>query len=291
MDAVARNMAASFSWWSGPPTGADADLDLWASDAAREGMAVFAMGSMGYYVPGLPAEDWRDVGRKLVEAMTYFFFGPWRDRFTYLGEQFNRERARAELPWIGCYREGLAVALSLGDWASADRLLEWPDSDLRFDEGSDDRTREDNAYQIWLALRLRGEQGNRVSAQRDVANRQLRREGDLSAAKALRQVKTLLPNTDAISAAVFQREAIARGSRRRPKMLLAAAEALLAGNPVEMSKALTAYLRHYRQREIRPNRVDFGVSLDGTILWHLARRRQLPAPELSEDLMALIARP
>lgn len=252
MDAIGRNMTLAYgSWWTGPPASPD-EVETWASDACREGMCVFAMGSIGYNGFGSPLNDWREVGRRVVAAVVHYFFGPWRDRFEFFGQELDREKARAELAWSSYYREGLAVAMSLSDWASADRLLEWPGADLRFDEGMDDRTREDNAYQIWLASRLRGE---------------------------------------SVAAAVPQRDLIESGSRRRPKMLLAAAEALLDGDATALGEALTMYLRQYRKQEMRPNRVDFGVCIDATILWHLARRRGLGEISLPSDVMILIARP
>lgn len=291
LDAIAANMVASFKWWSGPPMSSD-DVESWVSDATREGIAVFAMGSMGYPIAEPPLNDWQEVGRRVLAAVAHYFFGSWREHFRYFAEEFDSAKARAELGWSSQYREGLALAVSLGDWVTADRLLEWPGPDLRSDEGMDDRTQEDNAYQIWLALQLRGESTN-GNVQRKIAQRRPRgiSKDDLYAAEVLRKAGSILPGTKAIVAAVQQREIIARGSRRRPKMLLAAADALLKGDAGSLADGLGAYLRHYRQREMRPNRVDLGVCLDGTVLWHLAKRRGLGEVPLPEDLGILIAKP
>ena len=293
LDSVLPNMKAIAPlWWDGPPSSPN-DVDSWVDNSARWGMVAFAMGSMGYPRLPPPLHDWREAGRRMVAATVYYFYGPWRDRFRWLAEDLDRESARAKLPWSNNYRRGWAVALSLGDWASADKLLQWPGPDLPGDEGTDDRTAEDNAYQIWLASRLRGESEDGSSPQRKLMERPTRRQSkeNLAAAKALRQVKTLLPQTGAIADAAGRREMIERGSRRRPKMLLAAADALLGGDAEALSEALAAYLRHYKQREIRPNRVDFGVCLDATTLWHLARRRGLGDVALPKVLETLIARP
>ena len=111
---------------------------------------------------------------------------------------------------------GLALALCLGDEAATDRLLEWPGRDLGFDEGYWDRTRADNAYQIWLASRLRGEPAE-------------------STADLLEQ---------------------ALGSKRkRPKLLAATAQALLAGDSAGFTRSLTSYLRYYRKSELNPRLV------------------------------------
>jgi hypothetical protein len=152
----------------------------------------------------------------------------------------------------GSLRNALAVALCLGDDAATDRLLEWPGRDLGFDEGYWDRTRADNAYQIWLASRLRGEPAE-------------------STADLLEQ---------------------ALGSKRkRPKLLAATAQALLAGDSAGFTRSLTAYLRYYRTSELNPQLVRIAMSVEGTALWHLARRRGLEVGGIPEDLMLLIPRP
>jgi hypothetical protein len=171
----------------------------------------------------------------------------------------NRKQARSKLKWISYYRTALMTALSLSDWKSADRLLEWPEPDLNNDEGlGENLTAEDNAYQIWLAMRLRGESGSEVDARRDL---------------------------------------IARRSRQRPKLLALAADALFTGAPDQLAKTLADYLKFYRQREIGlgwdpgDRLVRDGISPDGTVLWHLARRRGLGEIKLPEELMIMVARP
>ncbi len=294
MDDLARNEAAVLDlWWDGPPSTSGDDVESWAFSATSDGMRVFATGWMGYVMPHPQLNDWREAGRRAVSAAVYYFHGAWRDKFTWLREEYDRERSRAVLPWSNAYRKGLALALAFSDWTATDRLLEWPGPDLRRDEGTDDRTSEDNAYQIWLASRLRGEPEDVAATQREKAQREQPRRSkeELAAAKALRKVKKLLPGADAIYNAVVQREMIEQGARRRPKMLMAAADALLAGNAEEMAKALKTYLKHYRQQELTPKRADFGICLDATALWHLARRRGMGEIPLPEDLMVLIPRP
>jgi hypothetical protein len=143
------------------------------------------------------------------------------------------------------------MAVSLSDWKSVDKLLAWPGPDLKDDEGLDDRTKQDNLYQIWLAARLRGEP------------------------------------EDALAAV---RRPIERGTRRRPKMLLAAADALFAGDAVGLSKALQKYLMHYRKNEFETRQVDLAICADANVLWHLARRRKLEEIELPADLALFIVR-
>ena len=74
-------------------------------------------------------------------------------------------------------------------------------------------------------------------------------------------------------------------------MLLAAADALLANDASTLADALEKYLRHYRKNELRVNRVDFGICIDATTIWHLARRRGLGEVSLSAETAILIAKP
>jgi hypothetical protein len=276
-DASAARAIAVFKGWNPPPdtperlerwtfllTGRDTPFDAptavdsWAFNNHLVATHVFAMGALGYTVDHPVLRDWREAGRQSVPAVLYYLFGPWREKFLWRRELIDRLQARAKLKWISYYRDALPIALSFSDWASADRLLEWPGSDLMEDEGFDDRTAEDNAYQIWLAMRLRGESGSEVDARRDL---------------------------------------IARRSRQRPKLLALAADALFAAAPELFAKTLSDYLKYYRKREIdlrpMPNGrpVRDGICLDGTVLWHLARRRGLGEIKLPEELMILIARP
>jgi hypothetical protein len=247
---ITRNLVTLSAWWDGPPQDVD-KVEGWAGTAIGWGTLAFTMGAMGYEDLPPPFDDWRETGRRVVAAAICYFFGAWREHFHYLLRELDRASARAQLAWIDYYREGLAVACSLGDWKSVDQLVKWPGPDLRWDEGTDDRTREDNAYQIWLASRLRGEAADKSSAQ-------------------LQLIET--------------------GSRRRPKMLLSAANALFADDGQSLAKTLAACLRDYR-KELRPNRVDFGMCLDATTLWHLARRRGLGELSLGDDEMLFIPRP
>jgi hypothetical protein len=253
MEGVAANASKiAESWWNGAPSASDySAIDSWVFRATCWGVAAFAMGGLGYQVPHPLLGNRHEVGRRIVAAVMHYFFGSWREGFAYFGQELDQVKARAKLPWISFYREGLTVAVSLSDWASADRLLSWPGPDLKDDEGFDDRTTEDNFYQIWLAARVRGE------------------------------------TEDAV---VKERARIERGTRRRPMMLLAAADALLADDASGLSGALAKYLRHYRKNELRLTQVDLGICADGNVLWHLARRRGLGEVPLPDDVSLLICR-
>ncbi len=240
------------------PPDAPEEVCNWMFLVHVAGSKAFALGALGHAIEHPVLKDWREAGRHLVAAALYYFFGPWRATFLWRGKLLDRKQARPESPWISYYRNALTIALSLSDWGSADSLLEWPGPDLNDDEGLDYRTAEDNAYQIWLAMRLRGETGSEVESRRDL---------------------------------------IARRSRQRPKLLALAADALFTAETEQFAKTLADYLKYYRKREIdlRPKPhgrlVRDGICLDGTVLWHLARRRGLGEINLPEHLMIMVARP
>ena len=239
-------------WWDGPPSNPD-DVDDWIFDFYVKAVKVFAMASIGYPMPNPPLNDWREVGRRLVSASKYYFYGAWRDKFKSRRKEYDRQSARAKLDWIDGYRFGLVIALCLSDWESSDQLLQWPGPDLPYDEGVRELTEQDQAYHIWLASRLRSE-----------------------------------PE----SASSQQRATIENGTRRRPKMLLAAADAMFAGDADSFLTALEKYLRHYKKREFITGRgTDFGFCIEASILWHLARRQKMELKPFAEDIDIFIPKP
>lgn len=293
MDAVARNEEGVLDlWWEGPPAAAD-EVEGWAASAIPDGYRVFAMGWSGYVFPRPPLDDWWMAGRRSLAAAVYYFQGDWREKFNWCGQDLDRVSSRQSLPWIDQFREGLALATAFDDWESADKILAWPGPDVRFDEGSYDRTREDNAYYIWLAARLRGEAESASDDQRRLASRAQARDADEKRVTnhVLRNSDAEIPFLGMLAKSIAGRELIARGSRRRPKMLIEAADALLAGDKKVFAKALTAYLRHYKQRELDTRLAITAICADATILWHWARRSGMGEIELPEELMMFIPRP
>lgn len=199
LDAVAALEIEDVDLWiCDPPASSDGEsIRDWATTVNTSGARVFAMGSIGFTIPHPPLDDWRAAGRRVVAAALHYLLGACRESFEDdQHEHYDRARARAKLPWIDMYRSALPFALSLADWESADKPLEWPGPDLPPDEGLDDLTEEDNAYQIWLASRLRGEPASACKAQLAV---------------------------------------VVGGRRKRPKLAQAAAQALLDKDPVAFS--------------------------------------------------------
>jgi hypothetical protein len=259
LEASGKNLAELDKDWLEPqPTGHGREIERWLSKHVICGRDLFVLGWMGHPAADPDLNDWRGIGRWIVSVCLHYFFGDWRQNFPYYDDQgagpvpCDLPRSRAKLPWLDAYCLGLALALCLGDEAATDRLLEWPGRDVKFDEGYWDRTRADNAYQIWLASGLRGE--------------------------------------PAKSTADLLEEALG-SKRKRPKLLAATAQALFAGDSAGFTRSLTSYLRYYRTSELNPRLIRTALSVEGTALWHLARRRGLEAGEIPEDLMLLIPRP
>ena len=248
MDASSQALAA---FWSdrleSMPTDSGIINPAWA--LLNDGNLLISMAALGYH-PDHPAlRDWRSVGEKMVSATICYFYGSWRSSFKYIDTEYDLQSSRIEMPWIDYYRWGLTTALILGDWRSASRILEWPVPELRFDDGVDNRTREDNAFHIWLAMRFRNGCGD----------------------------------TTAEEYAKFS-----RGTRRRPKLLGAAADAIFAEDSVAFGDALEKYLRHYRKKERRMHLIRDTLCVDANLLFHLARWRGLELPAFADELAVMI---
>lgn len=78
------------------------------------------------------------------------------------------------------------------------------------------------------------------------------------------------------------------GGRVRP--LAEAVDAALTGNAEAFGRALKEHLTGYRKSVFRLNRPDAIISIEGSILWHIARRRGLQLPDLRENQMDLVLR-
>ena len=251
IDAAAREISRGTEWLKEAPSGpGELGVD-WIWRLEHFGREAFLLGWMGHPAPHPDLIDWRGVGRKIVEACEHYFFGDWRRNFLYYGEPYDWSKSRMKsVPWFDAYRVGLALALCLGDLAAADRLLGWSGRDLWFDEGTWDKTRSDVAYQIWLASRLRGEP---------------------------------VESTDDLLACALENRNV--GTKR----LVDASQALIAGRSADFRLYLRLYLQSYRLREL-DHRVVTAMSLEATVLWHLARRRGMELVSLPEELTVLIPR-
>ena len=162
----------------------------------------------------------------------------------------DRAQTRVKLNWIKPYREGLLMAMYVDDETGVRRLIEWPGTDLPVDDGLENLTAGDNVAHTALAFLLRGEPEARLSAVVD----------------KIRATK-----------------------RKRASVFWAAAEAIAAKEPrifaLRMKELCDLYLKSASDRPTFPI-----PHIDGSILWHVARRCDIAVPELADSSLDRILR-
>jgi len=168
------------------------------------------------------------------------------------GDAWHRHERRQELAWIDPYREGMLLALCLGDEKAIQSLASYPDMDVRLDEFG--YKREEALYYILLASLIRGRDLDSENVKGWVA-------------------------------------AIERGRCRRAKLLLQAALDLFRDQADAFRKSFTTYMKHFRKSEFDRQVFIYCMSMDGSLLWNLAVRRGLELELLDLELMDLIITP
>lgn len=195
----------------------------------------------------------------LVADAKLSLFGRWR--IGYLG--FDEERgeevvwdhtlARASFNWFNSFTFGLAAAGYLDDWSSVVEIAAYTEGSplpSYLPIVSPQWTADDAAIYMELSRVIRGE----------------RMEVDAATPYAVRR------------------------PRPRHQLLREAVIALGGGDVEAVSRALTAYLRHYHARERERDVPIDRISVDGMILYHVARHLLGRAPELEKKLLASIPR-
>lgn len=196
---------------------------------------------MGAIPPDHECSDPVRVARLGVARALEFCYGDWREGYKEFDyeEPMSRAESRAKLGWIDAYREGLMLALYVDDEPAIGRLLEWPDTDLRIDDGLTDRTAGDNYAHIASAFLLRGEPRDKTE-----------------------------PVVEKLRAS----------KRKRANVFFSAVEAIVARDSAAFGKHMKDLCSLFRKS---PQDGDFPeIHVDGTILWHLARRSKI-APRLT----------
>lgn len=198
-----------------------------------------------------PAGGWHSYASDAGLVAEDYFYGAWRVAYRRFEDEppLTQEGARQELPWIDAYREGLLLTLLIDDERGIERVTSWPDDDLRPDEGTLDLPAMYTAYHTHLARLLR----------------------------------------NAPAAELAKSSAKIRGQKsNRIDALVAALEAAFAGDAAAFATALKKHLTSYRNNTFRINRMDAAISMEGSILWHVARRRCLMLPDLPEKLSDIV---
>jgi hypothetical protein len=263
--AVLQNMVASMklvhyehdpeTWQGNQPDTTKAVIDWRATHESNvdEGFTLVGLGFLQAIPPRHEFHDPRAVAKIAVAGAVEFVHGDWREGYRewYYSDRMTRAESRKKLRWIDAYRAGLLMALFLDDETAIRRILEWPDTDLPVDEGTLDLTAADNHIHIALAFALRGEPKVRVD---EVADR------------------------------------IAKSKRKRAITFWAAARAILDGDAPTFASRFKDLLALYRKSGFQADCIYNIVHIDGSILWHAARRSKLALPELSEKMMDMILR-
>lgn len=81
---------------------------------------------------------------------------------------------------------------------------------------------------------------------------------------------------------------IEHGRRKQPRLLLKAALAWEEQDGFEFQKALIEVIKHFRSKNFDPKSFVHSASVDGSILWNLARLSGLKFEPLREELMEYI---
>ena len=194
-----------------------------------------------------PPARWtvRQLLEQVVSLAVGYFSGDWRRRGpVFSGEPATPERVREKARWFGELRLGLLAALLLGDEAGGRRLCEYADFDLPLADESPAR----QMWVVWLAKHLSGAPVDEVHAA----------HAKVTSSRGVNAVKPLVAALDGLIAGE--------------------ANGFCAGL-LEHMKAFRAGLWkdfHYRGAEF--------VSVEGSILWHLARRRGMEPPDLASHV-------
>jgi hypothetical protein len=243
------------TWKDAEPDKAKAVIDWRTTHQSNvnEGFSLVGLGFLEAIPPRHPFRDPRVAAKIAVTSAVEFFHGDWRDgcREFYYSDRMTPAESRKKLSWIDAYRAGLLMALFLDDEKAIRGMFEWPDTDLRVDDGTMDLTAADNQVQIALAFALRGEPKARLA---ELADR------------------------------------IATSKRKRAITFWSAAQAMLDGDASTFTSRFKELVALYRKSGFETNCVESIIHIDGSILWHAARRTKLALPELPEKMMDLILR-
>lgn len=204
--------------------------------------------ALAHYLLEDPSETERHA-EALVEQVKDFLFGEWRNRYTTthgvmdatspLGTRpltvtYDAAECRRRLTWMRGFRAGLLWALYLGREADVKRIASYPAEDV-YDEnfGGDFRPPYKSCYALLSSVLL--------DADRPLDQNHI--------------------------------DQVERGSKEKPKLLLAALRQISARDASGFDKALAKCVRHHVKCELSSGQrsLDTKLDLDGSTLAHVAR--------------------
>jgi hypothetical protein len=223
-----------------------------AGDIAEQFAAV-VLGFLESVPPGHPSQDVRARARAGVDRALLYFYGDWREGYRrwFYSAPITAADARTSCPWIAPYRQSLLLALFLDDHESLSKIVAWPDTDLPVDDDLGELTAADNKAHMALAAFVRG---------------------DLATAR------TLVADIE--------------GSRKKRAVLFAhAASAIAASDSAAFAMHLKELIALFRKSGFGAHGIASFIHVDGSILWHAARRAGLSLPALTPATMDLLLHP
>jgi hypothetical protein len=142
-------------------------------------------------------------------------------------------------------------------------------------------------YGLFLALLLDAEDDIQLLLQ--WPSRDMEEDIDDKQLKPFHIVQARILLNDYTPAAERMATSIRKARPKKYKLLLDCLEAVLKKNSIAFAASMKAYLAHALKAEIDLDAtIDDKVSLDGTIVWHFARRSGLTLPTLTEKEQSLV---
>jgi hypothetical protein len=195
--------------------------------------------ALAYFCDDQPTEA-RVWGQNALELLRDLFFGEWRKRgFPADQRTFADEKhIRTKKPWLYEYRRALFWSLVLGDETALMAFAKYAGDDCADESISTDFKASDRAWYIMLARFVRGEH----------------------------------PSVMRPSAELIESE-----RKKKPKLMLACLIAIATRNQQGLTDALSAYLKYFKAHEFPGPAIDDKLSIDGSILVHVAERAGMRA--------------
>jgi hypothetical protein len=217
--------------------------------------------ALAYYLLEDHQSAWEHATAAVAQVEGYLF-GGWRDCFAdecavpdaEAPDGCRRERVllgragcRRLLPWMAMWHTGLVWALSLGHQEAVARLAEYPGPDVTDEADAEvDFGPANKAAFLVLARVLRG---------------------------------------DRTACGASETAIIHKVRKKKPRLLLAALDRIVAQDGVGFQKAWVECLRYHIQRELPKRGLDNKLALDATILYYTARRTgmEIEIPDKHRD--------
>jgi hypothetical protein len=212
-------------------------------------------------------EDYSGCIFRAKETVSFaldLFLGTWRESVANVkqGGMWPAEHWRKQ-GWITDFRMALLWSACLEDWSSFDCICKYPNEQTIDD--SSERKSEAPWYQL-LAACGRGEGLERFAEA--IKSSRMERSGKEGSFEQL----------------------IEQDRSKRLKLLTAALRAIESGDNAEVQKRIDEYLAYYRKNEFTRRDVEDKLTVDGTILVHLAEHKGLTvnvAPTFVDHIIRL----